>query len=210
MWIVMLETVVGPLGLHYKDERKDLPADVVAALRKQSPGCLRKSRPPWEDGVDRRARDLARREASAAAARQKADGLRVEAEELAARADKLVVPAAEHQKIEAQAKDAADKAVEAARAEGADVKVKRIAVTRARLAEFAGLRCQQAQAELMLAIAGAGLKEMEAEDAARHAERLAAKLEEAKAKPPRRRAGPPAEAGAKDADDPDRPPVPAE
>jgi len=184
MWIVMSKTVVGPLGMHVAGERKDLPADVVAALRKQHPGCLKNSRPPWEDGVDIRAREMARLGERFAAATAKAEALRGQAETMAAQADGLVAPAAEHQKIEAQAKEAADKAVEAA-TKDPDKKAQQIAVTRARLAEFAGLRCQRAQAELMLAIAQAGLKRMEAEDAGRHAGSLSAKLEAAKAKPAR-------------------------
>ena len=79
MWILMLDTYVGGIGTFPKGHKLDLPPDIIKQLPKD---CYKKCPAPWDDHIDKQAIEFA-------AAKNKANDLRVKAEQLAAAAEEL-------------------------------------------------------------------------------------------------------------------------
>lgn len=179
MWIFMLDTYAGGIGTFPKGHKLDLPPDIIERIPKD---CYEKTCAPWDEQKDTKKIKLTQAEAKAKEAQIWAGLLQDKADEAKQKADQLVSPASQKQSEADAAKAAADKAVKAAEKQNASKEIKKQAFQLARLAEREDLEFQKAHGELVVAIAEAGLKQFEVDDAKKQAERAARVVEQLKNK----------------------------
>jgi len=165
----MLDTYVGSIGTFPKSHKLDLALDILAHLPK---GCYKKTCAPWEEKKDVKAIEQAKLKAKVKDAQLWADILQGKADEAKQKADQLVAPAAQKQREAKEAKKAAEKIVKAAEKKDATDETKERAFALAQEDTRKDSELQRAQGQLMVAIAEARLKQMEADDAKREAEKL--------------------------------------
>lgn len=177
MWILMLDTYVGGIGTFPKGHKLDLAPDILAHFPK---GCYKKTCAPWEKEKDVKVIEQAKIKAKVKDAQLWADILQDKANEARQKADQLVHPASEKQAEADKAKEAADEVVELAEKKDATDEIKKQAFVLAREDNKKNLEFQKAHGQLTAAMAEAGLKQIEADDAKREAEKLT-KAAEAKA-----------------------------
>ncbi len=202
MWIVMTKTYTGAVGPFARGCRYDLPERTVALLTdKGGKKCWKRSCAPWEDHVDQKAVRAAQARAGYEIARARAIKLAAEADDLKQKADAYVISARAAQAVSRKAEKEAVAAKTAAGKKGASDNARKKALGLARESEKAAAMFQIAHSGLTTLLAQSELKRLEAEDAKRESNKLAAQLgieEEAE----------PAENESKADDQPEGPPVP--
>ena len=170
MWVEMLDTYIGGIGTFPKGHKFDLAPDILQHIPEDS---YKKTCAPWEEHKDTKAIERAKLNTKAKDAQLWADLLQDKADEAKQKADQLVSPAAQKQREAKKAKDAAKKIVKLAEKKNATNEIKKQAFALAREDTRKDLEFQKAQGQLMVALAEARLKQMEADDAKCEAERLA-------------------------------------
>jgi len=174
MWVKFKQNYAGVYGQFFKDEKRDVPEDILQKLPK---GLYAPCVPPSEEYADKAGMEKAELKARANDAAQWAGVCRDKAVEAAAITDKLTPLVEEKQKQMDMADEAAKDAVEAAGKSGTE-KAKKHAAGLARNAEIKELEHQKAIGEWSAAEADANLKRIAAEDAESKAKQLACELEE--------------------------------
>lgn len=178
MWVEMLDTYVGGIGTFPKGHKFDLAPDILQHIPEDS---YKKTCAPWEEKKDVKAIEQAKVKAKARDAQVWADVLQGKADEAKQKADQLVSPAAQKQREAKKAKDAAEKIVKLAEKKNATDEIKKQAFALAREDTRKDSERQKAQGQLLVAIAEARLKQIEADDAKREAKKLT-KIAEAEAR----------------------------
>lgn len=178
MWILMLDTYVGGIGTFPKGHKLDLAPDILEHIPK---GSYKKSCAPWEEKKDVRAIEQAKLKAEVKDTQLWADILQSKADEARQKADQLMHPASEKQDEAKRANEKAGKAANVAKKKDATDEDKGRALELVRYANRKDLEHQKTQGQLMVTMAEAGLKQMEADNAKREAEKLT-KTAEAEAK----------------------------
>jgi hypothetical protein len=165
MWVQILKTYSGPLGLFVKDEKKDVPKEIVDKLPK---GICKSAPAPWDEKIDHKAIDAAELKKNAALTIEKTVALHKKVEGFALQLVDLSNILKAAQDIEDNAKKLMEKA-------------QKNMGTEKGLKHFNGLKRHFQYAHARLQIAGADffkrqaekiIAELELEDA----EKLAAKL----------------------------------
>ena len=173
MWIEMTKTYAGAEGIFARDCRYDLPESVVNQL----PGkCWKKSNPPWEDNIDRKALKLAEARQGYEIAKARAELLAGAANAIRQAADACVKPVVEAQAVAKSAEEKALHAREIAEKKNATDKQKQKAWGLAREHKRAGALFVISTSNLRTLSAQATLKRLEYENAVKEAERLAKEL----------------------------------
>jgi len=164
----MKETYIGGIGTFLKGHRMDIPEDLLEHIPKD---CYRRCRAPWDEHKDRASAKLTEAESQAQAAQSKADQLRGEAEQLIAAKEGLFKKAAATQTVSDKARAAAKQLHEKKDKSNNELKKLKGLV---RTAEKTALEDMRAKGLLEVAIAEAGLKELDAQDSQAKADHLAA------------------------------------
>jgi len=172
MWIKMLKTYAGPLGVFPAGQKFDLPESTVQQLKKEKASFI-KTGAPWDEQKDEVAILAAKDKGNALYALSRADKLQAEADRLLQQADDLVAIVSQNQTASQKADADAKKAIEKSKANTASKGLAKKAFELARKAETRDLISQKVQGEFQVARAVAGLKRIEAEDAKKYAEQKA-------------------------------------
>jgi len=181
MWIKMLQTYSGPLGLYPAGQKFDLPEAAIEKLpktvviegKKKKQPLYEPTCAPWDEQKDKKAIQLAKDKGEALYALSRADKLQTEAEQLQRQVDELVAIVSQNQAASQKAEANAKEMIAESKSGTASKELKKKAFGLAREAEIRDLIFEKVQGEFRVAVAVAGLKRMEAEDAKKYAEQKA-------------------------------------
>lgn len=179
MWVKFKHTYISGIGTYPAGQKYDLPEGTLKLI---SNDFYTECKAPWLENVDPNQTAIVKLTKQIAQDKKAIARLEIEVEAARKKTDELVGIVATVQENAEIAADVANEAIEASKKENATKEIKADAHYRIKIAEREGLEKNLAHGRLQVAIAKAGLKQLDLDDAKVNLEKAVDELGKLKAK----------------------------